>query len=426
MHLCPTVATWTSAEMTTGGKTYKLFEVTGIELDLMVVDRDTLRVRPIVDTLFEDLAGALTNEVSHGKVTLGNQQVCHVVEMKAAKPTKRITGLRKKFIHEIGVVNAALAKHNATLLPTAAHPFMDPAHEAVFRQDARNELRTLYDRHFGCRTHGWSNGQSTYLNLSFANDAEFSKLHAALRLLLPIIPALSASSPILDGKATGFLDSRMEAYLHHQDEVPELMGTFIPEAVFSQEDYYRTIFSPIAKTLASLDTGSPIDHYAANSRGAVARFDRGNVEVRVIDSQECPGADLAIAELIVVVLKAMTSGRWVSTYLQRAWSEHDLLPLFLQVIKDAGNANLANRDYLLMFGLMKQEQMSAHKLWQHIFVELYGELSDDCRQHIAHILEHGCLAHRILKHTGKAPDHTTLMRVYGQLAICLAEDRAFV
>ena len=33
-------------------KPYKLFEVTGIELEYMVVDRDTLKVLPIVDKLF--------------------------------------------------------------------------------------------------------------------------------------------------------------------------------------------------------------------------------------------------------------------------------------------------------------------------------------------------------------------------------------
>jgi hypothetical protein len=38
-------------------KQYKLFEVTGIELEYMVVDRDTLKVLPIVDKLFEDVTG---------------------------------------------------------------------------------------------------------------------------------------------------------------------------------------------------------------------------------------------------------------------------------------------------------------------------------------------------------------------------------
>lgn len=412
--------------MSTQPKKYKLFEVTGIELEYMVVDRDTLKVLPIVDKLFEDVTGKITSDVERGDVEWSNELVSHVVELKTAKPTKKIPSFRKKFSADIKAINAVLAKRNAMLLPTAAHPFMDPFTETVIWPHEYNEVYALYNRIFDCRGHGWSNLQSTHLNLPFANDDEFSKLHAAIRLLLPIIPALSASSPILDGKATGFLDSRMEAYLHHQEKLPELMGSLIPEAVFSQEDYYREIFSPIAQAMAPYDTENVMDHHFANSRGAIARFDRGAIEIRVIDIQECPSADLAIAEFIVAVLKALTSGRWVSSYLQRAWSEQDLLPLFLQVIKDAGNAKIANRDYLLMFGLMKQEHMSAQKLWQHLFVELYGDLSDGCRQHIAHILEHGCLAARMLKHTGKQPSLEKLKQVYRQLAQCLEEDRPFV
>jgi gamma-glutamyl:cysteine ligase YbdK (ATP-grasp superfamily) len=407
-------------------KQYKLFEVTGIELEYMVVDRDTLKVLPIVDRLFEDVTGAITSDVERGDVEWSNELVSHVVELKTAKPTKKIPTFRKKFHSDVKVINAVLAKRNAMLLPTAAHPFMDPFTETVIWPHEYNEVYALYNRIFDCRGHGWSNLQSTHLNLPFANDDEFSKLHAAIRLLLPIIPALSASSPILDGTATGFLDSRMEAYLHHQEKLPELMGSLIPEAVFSQEDYYRTIFSPIAQAMAPFDTENVMDHHFANSRGAIARFDRGAIEIRVIDIQECPAADLAIAELIVAVLKALTSGRWVSSYLQRAWSENDLLPIFLQVIKDAGGSVIANRDYLLMFGLMKQDHMHVGKLWQHLFVELYGELSENCRQHVGHILEHGCLASRILKRTGRTPSHDDLVRVYRELADCLQEDRQLV
>ena len=411
--------------MSTQTKKYKLFEVTGIELEYMVVDRDTLKVLPIVDKLFEDVTGKISSDVERGDVEWSNELVSHVVELKTAKPTKKIPSFRKKFSSEVKAINAVLAERNAMLLPTAAHPFMDPFTETVIWPHEYNEVYALYNRIFDCRGHGWSNLQSTHLNLPFANDDEFSKLHAAIRLLLPIIPALSASSPILDGKATGFLDSRMEAYLHHQEKLPELMGSLIPEAVFSQEDYYREIFSPIAKAMAPFDTEHVMDHHFANSRGAIARFDRGAIEIRVIDIQECPSADLAIAEFIVTTLKALANGRWVSPYVQRAWNEDDLLPLFLQVIKDAGNAVIANRDYLLMFGLMKQEQMSAQKLWQHLFVELYGDLSEGCRQHIAHILEHGCLAARILKQTGKKPSLEKIRAVYTQLAACLEADRAF-
>lgn len=407
------------------GKKFKLFEVTGIELEYMVVERDTLKVSPTVDKLFEEVTGRITGDVERGDVEWSNELVSHVVELKTAKPTRRIPAFQRKFAGEVKAINALLAKHGRMLLPTAAHPLMDPFSETVIWPHEYNEVYALYNRIFDCRGHGWSNLQSTHLNLPFANDEEFGKLHAAIRMVLPIIPALSASSPLLDGKATGFLDSRMEAYLHHQERLPELMGSLIPEAVFSQEDYYREIFSPIAQALAPYDTERVMDHHFANSRGAIARFDRGAIEIRVIDIQECPAMDLAIAELIVAVTRAMVKGRWVSNYLQRAWSENDLLPIFLQVIKDAGKAVITNKEYLIMFGVLKEARMTATNLWTHLYNELKDELSDNARTGIEHILTHGCLSSRILAHTGKAPSAEKVRAVYTQLASCLQDDRPF-
>jgi glutamate---cysteine ligase / carboxylate-amine ligase len=217
----------------------------------------------------------------------------------------------------------------------------------------------------------------------------------------------------------------MEAYLHAQEKHPDIMGSMVPEAIFDQEEYYREIYGPIGHLLAEHDPQGVLDHQLVNSRGAVPYFERNTLQIRVIDTQECASGDLAIAEFVIVVLKALTSGRWVSSYVQRAWPETDLLGIFLQVIKDAGNTMIANRDHLLMFGLLKQDQLQAIKLWQHLFVELYGDLSEDCRQHIGHILEHGCLAQRILKHTGKEPSREKLVEVYKELGHCLATDRAF-
>lgn len=403
-------------------KAFGLFEVTGIELEYMVVDRDTLRASPTVDQLFQDVTGTITSDVERGDVEWSNELVGHVVELKTAKPTKRIPTFRKKFAAEVKAINAVLAKRGRMLLPTAAHPFFDPFTETVIWPHEHNEVYALYNRIFDCRGHGWSNLQSMHLNLPFANDQEFGKLHSAIRMVLPIIPALSASSPILDGRPTGFLDARMEAYLHHQEKLPQLMGSLIPEAVFTQEDYYRVIFEPIGRALAPFDTEHVMDHHFANSRGAIARFDRGAIEVRVVDIQECPGADLAIAEMIVATLKAMVDGRWVSTYLQRAWHESDLLAIFQDVIKDAGNATLANKDFLLMFGLM-QEKATARELWRHLFGQLKDDLSPGAQEAIAHILDHGCLAERIMRRVGAKPDAPTILTVYKELAACLNDDR---
>ena len=49
-------------------------------------------------------------------------------------------------------------------------------------------------------------------------------------------------------------------------------------------------------------TSWPIDWL--NSRAAIARFERQTIEIRIIDLQECPAADLAIAELVVALVRA--------------------------------------------------------------------------------------------------------------------------
>ncbi len=401
---------------------YGLFEVAGIELEYMVVERDTLRASPTVDQLFKDVTGHITGDVERGDVEWSNELVAHVLELKTAKPTADIPGFRTKFAAEVRAINALLAKRGLMLLPTAAHPLFDPFTETVLWPHDYHDVYELYNRIFDCRGHGWSNLQSVHLNLPFANDEQFGKLHTAIRLLLPIIPALSASSPILDGKPTGFLDARMEAYLHHQERLPQLMGSLIPEAVLSEEEYYREIFAPIGKALAPFDTKGIMDHQFANSRGAIARFDRGAIEIRVVDIQECPGADLAIAQLIVETLKAMVQGRWASQYLQRAWHHNDLLNLFKTVIRRAGGATIKNRDYLLMFGLDSPEA-TASALWAHIFAEVGGTMDAGARACITHILQHGCLAHRILARTGPKPNAQRITDVYKELAQCLQEDR---
>lgn len=401
---------------------YGLFQVAGIELEYMVVDRDTLRASPTVDQLFKDVTGRITGDVERGDVEWSNELTAHVLEMKTAKPTADVPAFREKFAGEVRAINALLAKRNLMLLPSAAHPLFDPFTETVLWAQDYHDVYELYNRIFDCRGHGWSNLQSVHLNLPFANDEEFGKLHTAIRLLLPIIPALSASSPILDGKPTGFLDTRMEAYLHHQERLPQLMGSLIPEAVLTEEEYYREIFAPIGQALAPFDTKGILDHQFANSRGAIARFDRGAIEIRVVDIQECPGADLAIVELVVETLKALVAGRWVSQYVQRAWHHKDLLKLFNKVIKQAGAARIRNHDFLLMFGLDKPEA-TATELWAHIFAQVGPGMSTDAQARIAHILRHGCLAKRILAKTGTKPGPERIIAVYKELAQCLQQDR---
>jgi gamma-glutamyl:cysteine ligase YbdK (ATP-grasp superfamily) len=176
-----------------------LFQGYGIELEYMLVDCDTLQVKAITDELLKHELGHYASDFENGMVTWSNELVLHVVELKSSKPENNLNGLEHAFAENIARINAILSGWNTMLMPTAAHPFMNPLVETKLWPHENNEVYAIYNKIFDCRGHGWSNLQSTHLNLPFYDDEEFAKLHAAIRLILPLLPALCASSPILDG-----------------------------------------------------------------------------------------------------------------------------------------------------------------------------------------------------------------------------------
>ena len=412
---------------------YSLFDVFGVELEYMIVDRATLQVRPIADTLIHAFSGDYTSDVDRGPIAWSNELVNHVVELKTNGPAEALDGLAEAFHAEVRVINEALEEHGAMLLPTGAHPLMDPHRETVLWPHEYNEVYSLYDRVFDCRGHGWANLQSVHLNLPFDGDAEFARLHAAIRVLLPIIPALSASTPLLDGTPTGFRDSRLETYRHNQKRLPIIAGAVVPEPVFSEADYHARIFQPvftraeyegrllqgIYDDLAPLDPEGVLRHEWVNARGCIARFDRGAIEIRIIDLQECPAADLALLQGIVMVLRALVDEAWAPLPEQQRWSEHDLAAIFLDVIRDAEDTRITDGAYLHLFG-METAAATAGEVWQHLLEELGDVLPADARRLLRTIAAEGCLSTRILRRLGAAPAEDVVRSTYRELAECLA------
>jgi hypothetical protein len=176
-------------------------------------------------------------------------------------------------------MNAALAALGARLLPTGMHPWMDPRTETKLWPHEDGEIYRAFDRIFDCGDHGWGNIQAAQLNLPFSGDDEFGRLHAAIRLVLPIIPALAASSPIVEGRVSRWLDTRMEAYRRNSARIPSVTGLVVPERVFDRRGY-EALLKRIWDDLAPHDPEGILRHPWVNARGCIARFDRGTIERR--------------------------------------------------------------------------------------------------------------------------------------------------
>lgn len=403
---------------------YHLFEVFGIELEYMLVKNQQLKVAPIVDQLMVSKMGYVTADADNGAIEWSNELVAHVVELKTNGPTPNLKNLSKKFHKNVIEINNLLKPLEAKLLPTASHPLMDPKTEMQLWKHSYSEIYALYNRIFNCKGHGWSNVQSMHINLPFYDDAEFEKLHAAVRVLLPLIPALSASSPIFEGKSTGFLDSRMEVYKTNQKEIPQMTGKVIPEQVFTKKAYYETIFNPINAAIKPYDTENILDHHFLNSRGAIARFDRNAIEIRVIDIQECPLADVAIAAFIIEVLKLLVSEKLTTLETQKSFHENELFEIFNDVIKQGENAVIEDTRYLQLFGL--ENEILASEVWKILFEKVKDNLPSKYQKTVKTILENGSLSTRILKAIGDDFSEKNILKLYEDLSNCLQENKLFL
>lgn len=405
-------------------KKYHLFEVYGIELEYMLVNSNSFKVAPIVDVLLTKKNGELTSDVDNGTVAWSNELVAHVIEIKTNGPTNNINNLAEAFHKNITEINALLKPLNAKLLPTASHPTMNPLKDTQLWKHSYSEVYELYNRIFDCKGHGWSNVQSTHINLPFYDDKEFEKLHAAIRIILPLIPGLCASSPILDGKITGFKDTRLEYYKTNQKEIPEMTGLVIPERVFTKADYYATIFEPIKQVIKKYDTNNILDHHFLNSRGAIARFDRNAIEIRLVDIQECPKADIAICALIIEVLKLLVNEDTTSLKKQKKWLKQDLYSILNAVIKDGEVYNILNLDYLELFGI--KQVTNVKNVWHHLYMLVKENITKDHQKALEIIFNHGTLSTRIVKALNQDVSVKNIELVYTQLAECLKENKLFI
>lgn len=456
---------------------YNIWERFGVEMEFMIVDRDTLQVLPHADVpLGKDKDGNQLSEVEFDDIGLSNELVSHVLEFKCAHPKSTFDGLGKRFFHEIRRANKKLEKIGAMLLPTAAHPFMDPAEMQLWPyEDA--EIYQTFDRIFNCKGHGWANLQSTHLNLSFDGDSEFAELHAAIRLLLPLIPAIAASSPYLDGKYTGMKDARIDVYRHNQDKIPEITGQVIPEQAYSYDEYNKQIFDKVKKAIAPHDPEHLLNHFFLNSRGAIARFDRGAIEIRLVDIQECPNADIAIVEMEIATLKAIANGKFLTAaqssnaargtcgardacgacgaktvpkqipttmkeyrkFLQD-FDTTKLAELLARTTKDAEDATIDWPEFLAVFGMNFADGtggadgrggaddangVKASDIWKHIYSVVKNDLTEVSQSVMEKMLARGTLATALYKALGDTPAHEAFVTEYKKLAECLAHNRLY-
>src|SRR5262249_38550645 len=136
----------------------------------------------------------------------------------------------------------------------------------------------------------------------------------------------------------------------------------VPEPVFTRAGY-EGLLEGIYADLAPLDPEGTLRHEWVNARGCIARFDRDAIEIRVLDAQECPRADLAIAGAVASVLRALCES-------QRQGALRDLptprlAALLSDVARRGGDARIEDAGYLAALG-MGPAACTTAELWRRL------------------------------------------------------------
>jgi carboxylate-amine ligase len=245
--------------------------------------------------------------------------------------------------------------------------------------------------------------------------------------VLPILPALCASSPILEGKLTGMMDTRLKYYKENQKRIPTIAGQIIPEPIFSQRKYETDIHDQIKKDIAPFDPESILDPIWVNSRGAIARFDRGAIEIRVMDVQECPSADMAIQSLVIAALRSLVNEDNFSYDEQREASTEILVGTFNDTMINGMQTEIYSSEFLSFFGVT--EFTTAGAVWERIFKDLAHTGTPPLSKwepELSIILSQGSLAERIVKSLAGDYSEGSIKEVYKKLCGCLDQNKLLI
>lgn len=433
-----------------------LFEAFGIELEYMIVSKNNLRVAPIADWLLKQAeklnqkdnptnttsqSNEWPSEVTIDQIGWSNELALHVIEFKTAKPTKNFTQASHGFNRAVQTANQILstAGQPAALLGTSAHPFFDPETEMRLWPHGSNEIYKAYHRIFDCRGHGWSNLQSMHINLPFANDEEFGRLHAAIRVVLPLLSALCASSPIFESRSADYLDTRLDYYRKNQSSIPSISGFIIPEPVFSMSEYVDRILKPMYRDIAPFDPDQTLQDEWLNSRGAIARFDRMAIEIRTMDIQECSAMDLAAAGFSIIVLQSLCNEEFCSISKLQSITTDSLYQLFIKTMKYGSETIIEDSSILEVFD--ENQPLSVKELLYKLldrlssnFSQLFQSESNHIAELVRFLLEFGSPAQRILRfiesrtgtiQSNQIIDHQLILTLYQQMIDCLANNQPF-
>ena len=270
----------------------------GTEHEYSINDK---KCRPLAisDRIIERIAGQVQHEVAFGGILVSKELQKHAIELIPARPGN-LGFLESNLYHGLSELYRA-TNHEYGFMGLGMHPLLKLDETSYWDHDEQ-EYYQAYDRLFNIKQHGWLNIQALQINIPYDDLEELVAMFNKIRSLMPYLVAVSASSPMVEGKLTSYMDNRLVYYRQNQAAIPSICHDILPEKLESVHDYVqinRQIYSELKKCKAEI-----LCKEWVNSRGVIVRFTRKCLEVKAIDEQECLHSDMAFSAFLLALLRS--------------------------------------------------------------------------------------------------------------------------
>ena len=270
----------------------------GTEHEYSINDKN-YRPLAISDKILQQISGEVQYEVPFGGIRVAKELQKHVLELIPATPGS-ISLLEENLYHGLCELYRA-TNYEYGFLGLGMHPLLTLDQTTYWDHDEQ-EYYQAYDRLFNIRQHGWLNIQALQINYPYESPDDLVTAFNKIRSLIPYLVAVSASSPLVEGKTTSYMDNRLVYYRENQAQIPEICHGVLPEKLDRMDDYVR-INQDIYEELKRC-RGEILCHEWVNSRGVIVRFTRECLEVKAIDEQECLHSDMAFSAFLLALLRS--------------------------------------------------------------------------------------------------------------------------
>jgi glutamate---cysteine ligase / carboxylate-amine ligase len=247
----------------------------GIEEEFAILDPATLDLVPRFEELRNRaaesdplLAQAIAGELISSEIEIVSGRGSGFAEAIANQRERR-----KRLFALAGVQGAALGA-------TGTHPWADYRRQAIIDTEHYRRVEQ------GLKYVAWRNNTfSLHVHVGIAGIDRAVRVCDRLRPVLPLLLALSANSPYLDGRDSGLHSARTQSFTRNFPRCG------IPDA-FGSWDSYRDYVEFLVRT-------NSIVEFTQVWWSVRPHFGFGTVEVRICDAQSTTGESEALSGLIV-------------------------------------------------------------------------------------------------------------------------------